>query len=168
MSASVYVAIPVMLLLGIMQTTIIGRFPMFGQIPQLPLLIALVWSIIRDVNTGLIWAFIAGLCLDLFSITPLGSTSIAFMAALLAVSWIPRVLPGNSFSMPMVLAALATLVYLFTQTLLLSLTGYGLDWASLAVRLPTILLHAILVLPIYWFTSFIDRTTRTRRVELQS
>ena len=80
MGAPIYLAIPVMLVLGVAQASILPRFPILGVSPQLLFLVALAWGDIRGLEEGLIWAFIAGLFADLFSLAPLGISSLAFMA----------------------------------------------------------------------------------------
>ena len=72
MGNHVYIAIPVMALLAIVQSAILPRFPIVGLTPQLLFIVALVWGNPRGLVEGLIWAFIAGIFVDLFSLAPLG------------------------------------------------------------------------------------------------
>ena len=72
MSSSIYVAIPVMALLTVLQTAVLPHFPIFGLVPQLPFLFALAWGIVRGLDEGVVWAFVAGFLVDLLSVTPLG------------------------------------------------------------------------------------------------
>ena len=81
MAVNFYAAIPLMAVLAILQTAVLPRFPIAGLEPQLVFLVALAWGLLRGLEEGLVWAFIAGLWLDLFSMTPLGLSSLAFMAA---------------------------------------------------------------------------------------
>ncbi|MCP4424070.1 MAG: rod shape-determining protein MreD [Chloroflexi bacterium] len=166
MSTSIYLAIPLMTLLAVAQTAALPRFPILGMIPQLPFLVALSWGLLRGVNEGVIWAFIGGLCLDLFSVGPLGATALAFMAAILAVAWIENAMPSSRFFLPILMAALATLIYFFVYLLLLRLLGYPLNLQAATEWLPVALLHGVLVLPIYWLMHLLERLIRPRPVNI--
>jgi cell shape-determining protein MreD len=117
------------------------------------------------VREGLAWAFVAGIFLDLFSISPLGATSLAFMGAVLAISLVQESLPSNRVLLPPLLAALGTAVYFFIYLLLLTLLGYQVNWQATGVT-PIIILHALLIVPIYWLTAGLNRLARPRRVEI--
>lgn len=166
MSSTIYVAIPLMALLGVMQTAVFPHFPLLGMIPLLPFLIALSWGLLRGINEGVVWAFIAGIFLDLFSIVPIGVSSLAFMGGITAVLLIQRILPFGQFLLPAVFAALATLIYLVIYFALLAIFGFGLDLTVATSLLPLILLHAALNLPVYWGMRYLYRAIRPPRVEL--
>ena len=161
----VYVAVPVMALLAILQSSVLTRFPILGVVPQLLFLVALVWGIVRGIEEGIIWAFIAGLFVDLFSIAPLGVSSLAFMAGVGAPLLLQRVLPPRRLPVAMFMAALGTSVYLTVYAVILQLLGFGISLGGLTELLPLLVVHAILVLPIYLLMDSLLRTLRPRRVE---
>ncbi|MBK7915476.1 MAG: rod shape-determining protein MreD [Chloroflexi bacterium] len=165
MRATVYVAIPLMLLLAVLQTAVLPRFPILGLTPLLPLLVVISWTLLHGLEEGLVWGFTAGLAMDLFSIGPLGATALAYMTAVLAVAGLVRALPENRFFIPVVVAALGSTVYLIVYLLFVRLLGF-LPLAETAVTLaPIILLNAGFMLPIYWLIYTIDRWAFPRRVE---
>lgn len=166
MSTSIYLAVPIMVLLAVVQTAVLSRLPILGLIPQFPFLVALAWGLLRGVNEGIVWAFIGGLCLDLFSVGPMGATALAYMLAILAVTWIENAMPTNRFFIPIIMAVLATVIYLFIYLLLLRLLGHSINLQALAELSPTAILHGALILPIYWLMVFLDRTFHPRPVEL--
>ncbi len=166
MGSSIYLAVPVMILLAVVQTAVLPRFPILGLIPQLPFLVALSRGLLRGVNEGIVWAFIGGICLDLFSVGPVGATALAFMFSIVAVIWIENAMPANRFFIPIIMAALATLIYLFVYFLLLRLLNYPSNWQLLTDLLPTALLHGALVLPVYWIMSFLEQRFRPRPVKI--
>lgn len=165
MAVNFYVAIPLMAVLAVLQTAVLPRFPIAGLEPQLVFLVALAWGLLRGLEEGLVWAFIAGLWLDLFSITPLGLSSLAFMAAVAGPVLLQGVLPPRRLPVAALMAALGTLVYLLFYAVALGLLGHGLSAAGWAGLLPIALLHAVLILPIYLLLQTIVRVTRPRRVE---
>ena len=166
MSSSIYLAVPVMVLLAVVQTAVLPRFPILGLIPQLPLLVALSWGLLRGVNEGIVWAFIGGLCLDLFSVAPLGSTALAYMLAIPAVVWIENAMPANRFFLPMIMAGLATLIYLFIYLFLLQLLGHQINLQVAAGISSIVILHSALILPIFWLMYYLDQLFRPRPVQL--
>lgn len=164
MTPSVYLAVPVMMFLTLVQAAVLPYFPILGMTPQLPFLVALAWGLLRGIEEGVVWAFVAGFFLDLFSISPMGVTSLTFMIAILAVTWIGQALPSSRVILPAVLAALATLLALFFQLLLGRLLGHFAGWQSFLPALAV--LHAGLILPVYWLIYTLDRIFRPRRVQI--
>lgn len=165
MSASIYVAIPLMALLSVVQTAVLPRFPIFGLIPLLPFLVAISWGLLRGLDEGIVWAFIAGIFFDLFSIMPLGANALAFMASITAVLLLQQILPLSHFLLPALFASLATLVYIIAYLLLRIIFGFGADALVATSLLPLVFLHAALVLPLYWLIRRINYLVRPPRVE---
>ncbi len=166
MRSTIYVAIPLMLVLGVLQTAVLPYFPILGLVPQLSLLVALAWALLHGLEEGLVWGFAAGFWLDLFSIGPLGATALAYMVAILVVVLLLQWLPTNHFSIPLMMAALASLIYLIVYLSFVRLLGYGPTLGTAVTLLPLILINAGFMLPIYWFIARINRLFYPRRVEL--
>lgn len=166
MTPSIYVAIPLMALLTILQTAVLPHLTILGLAPQLPFLVALSWALVRGLEEGLGWAFIGGLFLDMFSITPIGVSSLAFMVGIIAVLWIERALPASRVILPVVLALLATFVSLLVLVVMLRFSGWPGSLQQITLLLPLTILHAVLILPVYWLVYRLDRRARPRRVEL--
>jgi rod shape-determining protein MreD len=167
MSLSLYLSVPVMALLALLQTALMPHFPIFGQVPVLPFVVALAWSLIRGVNEGLVWAFVAGIFVDLFSVAPMGLSSLTFMLAVLAVSYVSRAMPESRYLLPPLLAALATLTYLFLYFIVIQLVGDGVSLLRGLSLLPLAVVHSLLILPVYWLLVAIERLARTPRVSLE-
>ena len=159
-----YLSLPIMALLMVAQSAILPRFPIFVIVPQLELLAALAWGLLRGPNEGVVWAFVGGLLVDLFSSGPMGATPLALMAAVLAVSFVQANLPPNRFLWPIFLGGLGTLVYLFSYYGLARLLGKSP--AGLANLSSTILLHALFMIPIYWPLAALSNILNPRRVEM--
>lgn len=166
MRSSIYVAIPVMLLLAVGQTAVFPHFSVFGLVPMLPFLVALSWTMLHGLEEGLIWGFIAGICMDLFSIGPFGATALAYMVAVVAVANVTQLLPDSRFFMPMAMAALGSLIYLLIYLPLIWMFGFGGSLGTAVNLLPLILINAAVMLPVYWLTYTADRMVRPRRVQL--
>jgi rod shape-determining protein MreD len=166
MRSTLYIAIVVMLLLAVVQTAVLPHFPITGLVPQLSFLVALAWALLHGLEEGLVWGFVAGFWLDIFSIGPLGATALAYMAAILVIVWLLQWLPNNHFFIPLVMAALGTLVYLIVYLVFARLLGYGVTTATAVSLLPLILLNAAFMLPVYWLINRLNRLFYPPRVEL--
>jgi len=165
-SYNVYIAIPLMAVLTVVQSSILPRVPIFGFVPILPLLVVVAWSLLRSPDEGVLWAFVAGFFLDLYSTSPLGSQSLAMMLAVIAVTTAQRSLPVSRLWLPALLTAAASLIYLAVYLLLIRLAGYPLD-RQIVNQLPQLtLLHGLLAVPVYWLALTINRRSTPRRVEL--
>lgn len=166
MSRSVYVAVGLLVVLAIGQATIFSRFPLFGIVPQFALVVAICWALLRGPYEGLIWAFIASLFLDLFSIGPLGSTALPLMIAVLVITQVRQIIPENPYALPPLLVGLAMVVYMVLYTLLLQVTRPGVGWQWLQQLPATVLLHAILTLPVYWLLRVLARLLYPPQIEV--
>ena len=93
MSLGFYLVIPLMIVLTIVQSTLLPQFPILGATPQLWLIATIAWALLRGWQEGIIWAFVAGIFVDLFSAAPLGVTSLALMAAVGVVVFLQHHLP---------------------------------------------------------------------------
>ena len=160
----VYFAIPLMALLAIIQAAVMSRFPLFGAVPQLLFLVALAWGLHRTPEAGLIWAFMAGFFLDLFSASPMGLNALAMLVAVLVVTVLQRSLPQNRFILPIIQALLGTLIYTLLYIIMLRLFGLVGDFSGLN-NMPGLLLANIVVfLPVYWLLFSLRRLLGVQRL----
>ena len=152
-------------LLTIVQTVILPRFSPFEVDPSLPFLVALAWGLLSNVEEGVVWAFIGGLFMDIFTIAPAGGLSLSYMAAVLSAVMISELLPPNRLLIPIVSAVVATALQQFLYLLYLRIFGIGVQ-ASLLTFVQVIVVQAILIIPIYWLISLIKRLLRPRPVQI--
>ncbi|MCL4867681.1 MAG: rod shape-determining protein MreD [Anaerolineae bacterium] len=166
MGLSLYLALPVMVILLIIQTSVLPRFPLWGVVPQLMLLAAVAWGLLEGLEEGALWGFVAGILSDLFSITPVGLSALAFMSAVIVVALLYRTLPINRFVLPVILSLVATLIWLFVYLLLLRLMGFSSSWQQISDLPRLLLVHGGLVLPFYWFFYGLLKALRPRPIEV--
>ncbi len=81
----VYLGIPMLLTSAALQSAWLERLSILGGRPDLVLLVALSWGVMRGLNEGMAWAFVGGLFLDALSAAPFGLwtltlTLLAFIA----------------------------------------------------------------------------------------
>lgn len=166
MSNSVYAAIPIMIVLAILQTAALPSLPLFGLVPQLPFLVALAWGLVRGLQEGLIWAFVAGIAVGLFSLAPLGLSALTCMVSIGVALRLQTALPPRRLLVAMALAMLATVIYLGVYAIGLRLFGFGTTFGVALDLMPLVLLHAVLIIPIISVTGAINKALQPRRVEL--
>ncbi|NCF66035.1 MAG: rod shape-determining protein MreD [Chloroflexi bacterium] len=165
-SSTIILAVPLMAFLTVLHTAVLPHFPVFGVVPSLPFLVALAWGLLRGATEGVIWAFIAGFFMDLFTAAPAGGLALTYMIAVLVAVLINEVLPANRFVVPMLLAAMATIIQQLLYTIYLGLFGYNMLQIITTSSLATIVLHTFLILPVYWLLFLIQRTVWPRPVEV--
>jgi rod shape-determining protein MreD len=165
MFSSTLIAIPVMVVLAVVQIVILPRVSFFPEAPSLPLLFALAWSLVSNVEEGVIWAFIGGLLMDIFTIAPVGGLALTYTLAVFAVNLIHGLLPPNRFAVPVISAVVATTVQQLLYILYLRIFGI-LANTTLITLLQTVVVQAILIIPIYWIMYLIKRGLRPRTVQI--
>ena len=166
MRSSLFLAVPLMLLLTILQTAVLPQVPLLGLAPLLPFLFALAWGLLQGINEGILWGFVAGMFNDLFSVAPLGGSAITYMIAILIVTFLNQALPVNRFILPTIFAATASLIQLLLYFLFLQLLNTGITFQLAQSLLPTILLHGLLILPVYWLLYPIGQALWPPKVEI--
>jgi len=128
-------------------------------------LFALAWSLLSNVEEGLIWAFIGGLLMDIFTIAPFGGLALTYVIAVFAVNYIRDLLPPNRFVVPVISVVVGTTIQQLFYILYLRLFGI-LANTTLVMLLQTVMVQAILIIPIYWSMYFLKQTIRPKPVQI--
>lgn len=140
-----YLMIPLLLFLCLLQSTTVARFKIAGVKPDLVLLMVIIGALVYGARSGVLWAFIAGIGLDIFSGGPLGASSLALMASALVAGLGHRPLSRFHALVPLSAAALGTLVYAGVYQAILSM----LEVAGVSsLRLPVLDTVRDIVLPV--------------------
>lgn len=119
-----YMMIPLILMAGLLQSTAATRVKIYGVKPDLVLILLVVGTLIYGSRSGLVWAFIGGLVLDVFSGGPMGASSLALMAAVLLAGVGHRTLSRFNVLVPIGAMALGTAVYGAAYLALLTVLQY--------------------------------------------
>jgi len=161
MGCNPYLVVPLLLTVALLQTTALPALEILGVRPELMLLMVLAWSLLRGVEEGLVWAFLGGLMLDLFSGGPVGASALA----LLVVSFLSGLTRGSvtrtSFMLPIGIALAGTLLYQTLFLLVIQLTRGTVPWADSLFRatLPSLAVNALLMPVIFKIMAWLDRKT---------
>jgi rod shape-determining protein MreD len=170
-----YLMVPLMAVAALLQSTAFNRLTIAGVKPDLVLLLVVVGTLLYGPRAGIVWAFVGGLFLDVFSGGPLGSSSLALMAAAVVAGFGHTTLSRFNVFVPLGAIILGTLTYgvVYTGTLL-ALNGLidltGVDalhhrlplWETVQqVVLPSIAYNTVLMLLLIPILNRIPETPET-------
>ncbi len=140
-----YLMIPLLLLLALLQSTTVARFKVAGVKPELVLLMIVIGALVYGARPAVLWAFVAGIGLDLFSGGPLGASSLALMASALVAGLGHRPFSRFNALVPISAIALGTLAYAAVYLSILTvLNATGLS----SLQLPLLETIRDIVLPV--------------------
>ncbi|MCB0099072.1 MAG: rod shape-determining protein MreD [Caldilineaceae bacterium] len=109
-----YLMAPLLGVASILQTTTANRLVVAGVKPDLVLLIVVIWTLIYGGSSGVVWAFVGGIWLDIFSGGPMGISSLSLMTAAVVASFGHRTFSRFNLLVPILAIVLGTLSFSFT------------------------------------------------------
>lgn len=154
-----------LLLAGILQSTFLSKITLFGVHPNLMLTVVLSWSLLRGGREGLSWGFLGGLILDLLSITPFGT----FTIALLVTAFFTTLSEVSSFqptrALPAGMMLLASPLFHLTAMITMQLLGWQVGWSRLlSLLLPAALIDALFTLFLFPFIRRLSNLAANRTI----
>jgi len=146
------------------QIAVMPSIEPFRVLPNVPLVLLLVWSSIRGVREGLVWAFALGLLYDILALDPLGSNGLAFLGVALLGGLAARRFFSSKLVFPIALAIVATMLHGFIMLIVRNAEGGSTPIGSIIRPVfSQALLNAILVPPCYWIAGFVGRDRMVMR-----
>lgn len=157
-----YVTLPLLTCAAILQTTLLSQIDVLGAQPNLMLLLVVLWSLVRGVDEGLLWAFLGGLIVDVLSGGPMAGTAIALLAAAYLAGQSLGEQVGSQVVRAMLLTVLGTAMYHLALLIVLDWTGHTVDWAFSLTRVtgPSVALNMVLAPFVLQPLNWLDRATR--------
>ncbi|HFC11334.1 MAG TPA: rod shape-determining protein MreD [Anaerolineae bacterium] len=160
MNGSSLFGLPVLIPLILLQSALFAYIPIAGTQVQVVIVLVLAVALWRNSAEATIWAFTAGLLIDLNSIAPFGSSALALIVAVMVINPFRANLLYNRVILPFLLAAGAMVLFQMTYLLVLKLGNRPIN-ADIITLLPaTVLVHALLALPCYWLLRATNRLSR--------
>jgi cell shape-determining protein MreD len=162
------IAIPVLVILGILQTTIVNRLPLLHGTADLILLTLAAWSLQERVSSSWFWALFGGILVSFSSATPY----FAPLAGYLILTLFARMLRRRVWQTPIVAMFLVTffgtlvLHGLYIGSLLIHGTNLNLRDGLNLVTLPSLLLNILLAIPVYAVISGLSEWVYPLELEL--
>lgn len=162
-----YLYVLLLAMVALWQATVAPHLIILGARPDLMLLTVVSWSVLRGVREGVVWGFVGGLCLDLFSGASFGLSALVLMAVGLFSGLGERAITRGRVVLPVIAALVATPVHGFLYLALLYIAGYKVSWFDtlLRVMLPTMIFNGLLIIPVYTLLRWLRH--RTGREELE-
>ena len=142
------------------QATVLPELRLLGILPNLVLVLLLVWSALRGVAEGLLWVFGTGLLLDLLAMDAFGTNGLALLAVAVLAGPARHRFFHSGMVFPIVLAIVATVAHALILSILRGAGDGGTALPAGAVfRLAFLqaLLNALLVPPLYLVAGWMDR-----------
>jgi rod shape-determining protein MreD len=144
---SIYLVVPLLAAIGLLQTTIVPHLVIMGVFPNLPLLVVVSWSLLRGTREGIVWAFVAGVVVDLFSGAPFGAATLSMIAAAALSGLGQATVLRAQMVLPLVAMFLVTVVYELLFLLIVRIAGQSVAWLDslFHVVAPAALLNTLLM-----------------------
>jgi rod shape-determining protein MreD len=143
---TIYLVLPVMVVIALLQATIVPHLAVWGVFPDLPVLIVASWGLLRGKMEGSLWGFMAGMALDLFSGAPFGAATLSLVVVGLVSGLGKTGALRAHIALPMLTVFLTTILYSLIFLLVLQISGQTVVWLDSLWRiiLPSALLNALL------------------------
>ena len=139
------------------QATILPALVPMDVLPDVTLVLLLIWSALRGVPEGALWVFGVGLLLDLLALDRLGTNGLALLVVALVAGLARRRFFHSGLVFPIVLAIAATIGHSLVLLVLRGVAGAGPIGINPGVILLHALLNALLVPPLYPVAARMDR-----------
>jgi rod shape-determining protein MreD len=161
-----YLAIPLMLIVAVLQASLVPEIRIGEAGPDLALLIVISWTLLGGFEEGVYWAVAGGVLLDLLDGTPTGLTAAALVLVSFGASALFGKVGRNNVIFPPLAILAATVVYHGILIILLRITGSAVPllYSFTQVTIPSALYNVILILPLFRILGRIYEVSRPRRV----
>jgi len=148
---SAYLYVPLLALVALLQIVLAPQLSILSAKPDLMLLTVAAWGLLSGARQGLIWGFVGGLWVGLASGAPFGTAALVLMAVGTMAGVGQLNVYRSRLVLPVLVAVAASLLHGLLWLLIMYLTGLGVDWLDHLglVTLPSMMMNALLVVPIY-------------------
>ena len=162
-----FFSIPLLAIAAALQASIVPQIRLLGGGPDLIFLIVLAWAINADLEDSVLWAFAGGIMQDLMSAAPVGSSVLGMLLLVFAISGLGQQVYRIGFTLLVGLVLAGTLLQQIIVMVILSISGFSIDWLGAApyVVAPTVLYNLVFIWPIYWIMRQLQSQNRGRERE---
>jgi rod shape-determining protein MreD len=122
-------------------------------------LIAVVnWGILRGMDEGMLWAFIGGVGLDVFSGWPFGTNTVALVVVASVVSLGETTFMRTHALLPPATMFVATVLFYAVAMFILESTQHPVSWIPelRAIVLPAAIYNAALNIPLFRLSQYLE------------
>ncbi|HBY98994.1 MAG: rod shape-determining protein MreD [Ardenticatenaceae bacterium] len=148
---NLYLPAAVLTAAALIQITLLPHTAVAGVHPDLVLLLAVAWSLLRGSTEGVVWGFFGGVLLDLFSAAPFGVFTLALMVTCFMSGLGESAVFRQNILLPLGATLGATLLFHVAALVLLRTLGWPVNWSRdlLRVIVPATLLNTALMPLVY-------------------
>jgi rod shape-determining protein MreD len=148
---TIYLVIPLLLTVAVVQTSLVPHLTLWGVFADLPVLFVASWGLLAGSREGTLWGFIAGAAIDLLSGAPFGAATFSLMAVGTLAGLGEANVSRAQLALPLVTIFLATVLYDLSFLFIVRVFGERVVWLESLVRivLPAAALNTILTPVVY-------------------
>lgn len=164
---NIYASILLLISVALIQSTVMPHLTLWGVKPDLMLLVVISWSLLRGAREGIVWGFIGGLCLDLFSGAPFGLSALALLIASFFSGLGEATIFRTHVLLPLAMVFLTSLIHDLIFLFTLGTLGWPVVWLDSFIRLvlPASLLNVLLTPLVYPAMRWLHRKTSREEIE---
>ncbi|MEK6572933.1 MAG: rod shape-determining protein MreD [Chloroflexota bacterium] len=166
---SLIIALPILPVIAILQSAVFPHIRFLNGGFDVMLIVVLAWSLVQRGNDGPIWAFIGGLLGDVLSGGPMGAMTLGLVSVTLLIALTEGRFYKSNWPVALLASVLGTLVYHLIYLIVLGLSGHPVNLADdlTLVTLPSAILNALLMLPMYQTAKWLAAQVAPPKVELE-
>ena len=150
----------------LLQVTLAPYIEISGVHPDLVLVLVVSWIVLRGLEEGLLWAFIAGVSLDMLSGAPFG----VFTLTMLVVAWLVSLFHGRIFGssivLPLSLIFPLSLLFNGLALFLLAVLGRPIAWSDVffSKLVPVAIFNTMMMMPVFPLLYLLNRLRTPKRL----
>lgn len=159
---SYYVGVPLVILFGLLEASVLPMFRIAGLQPNLLLVLFVAWLMVRGSSEAFVLIPLGGLIIGLVDGAPLGTALLA-LAPLAVVQEIRGArLAESGLVLSAVFVVAMTFLYHLIYLAVFTIQGESGSWllALTRVIIPTAFLNVLVLLPTYWLLNMSSRELR--------
>src|SRR5690606_32117310 len=119
-----FLSLPILLIAAALQASFVPQIRLLNGGPDLVFLLVLAWAINADLEESVIWAFVGGICQDLLSAAPTGTSVMGMLLIVFAISGIGRQVYRTGFVVLVGMVLVGTLLQQLLIMIILWLIGW--------------------------------------------
>lgn len=163
-----FLSAPILILAAALQITVLPQVSILGGRPDLVYLITVSWALNSSLEQGVIWAFVGGICKDLLSAAPLGSSIPGVLIIIFAIHAVRQQIYSVGLFTLIWVSVLGTLFQQMSVMTILYMVGFQPSFANQLgygamvdqfgyFILPTVAYNLFTILPVYWGIRWVQR-----------
>ncbi|MCL4880050.1 MAG: rod shape-determining protein MreD [Anaerolineae bacterium] len=145
------VGIPLFMIAAVIDSSVFSHLRYLNGQPSLVLVLVVAWGLLNELPDSLPWAFIGGLFVDLLSVTPTGTSSLAYVLALTILAFYVGQIGWRNILVPPLAVIFTTALYQVVVLTMLIVQGnsFPVFRTILTWTIPSLVFNTLLILPMF-------------------